>query len=323
MASDTMWERFTDRATRVIHFAQEEAKYQGVSVVGTEHLLVGLVTEKSGLAAQELRRYEVTLARVRAEMAAHPYSPEGVNDNPARLTLSPLAKKALEYSLQEHRRLAADVGPMTLDTEHLLLGILRTGSACNGGELLERLHVDLPGAYQALSHAISQSRPISRLSASWATIRYFLRKLLPTSPAAAISRHPRQPASPAHAVTISTPPVSPETSDINAFDIFRAAGELLVERDRILELKSIKDEEIGIHLTERKELLRLNEPALAKMRGGFAYAYRYPRSTDLYCLHPSEDEARCITHLFAIDARVKTACGDIVGAVLRRHQLIS
>jgi ATP-dependent Clp protease ATP-binding subunit ClpC len=146
MPDGDMWQRFTNPATRVIHFAQEEAKRLGVNVVGTEHLLLGLVREGEGVAARVLERLGVSLGRVRSELSRQLGTPEGHAVGASRLTLSPKAKKALEYALQEARELNPKLGLLDfVDTEHLLLGLIREGS--NSGSkavrLLEGLGVDL------------------------------------------------------------------------------------------------------------------------------------------------------------------------------------
>jgi ATP-dependent Clp protease ATP-binding subunit ClpC len=144
MPDGDMWQRFTNPATRVIHFAQEEAKRLGMNVVGTEHLLLGLVREGEGVAARVLERLGVSLGRVRSELTRQLGTPEGHAVGSTRLTLSPKAKKALEYALQEARELNPKLGLLDfVDTEHLLLGLIREGSGCKGVRLLEGLGVDI------------------------------------------------------------------------------------------------------------------------------------------------------------------------------------
>lgn len=117
-----MWQRFTNPATRVIHFAQEEATRQGMSVVGSEHILLGLIREDEGIAARVLKRQDVTLEKVR-EIAGRQ---AGNGKGSARLTLSEHAKKALECALQEARELSPKLGLLDfVDTEHVLLGLIR------------------------------------------------------------------------------------------------------------------------------------------------------------------------------------------------------
>jgi len=146
MPDGDMWQRFTNPATRVIHFAQEEAKRLGMNVVGTEHILLGLVREGEGVAARVLERLGVSLGRVRSELARQVGAPEGHVVGSTRLTLSPKAKKALEYALQEARELNPKLGLLDfVDTEHLLLGLIREGSSSGSKavRLLEGLGVDL------------------------------------------------------------------------------------------------------------------------------------------------------------------------------------
>jgi ATP-dependent Clp protease ATP-binding subunit ClpA len=118
-----MWQRFTNPATRVIHFAQEEAKIQGVGVVGTEHILLGLIREDEGVAARVLQRLGIALEKVREVVERQ--APSAHEKQTHRLTLSPRAKKSLEYSLQEARELNPKLGLLDfVDTEHVLLGLL-------------------------------------------------------------------------------------------------------------------------------------------------------------------------------------------------------
>ena len=146
MPDGDMWQRFTNPATRVIHFAQEEAKRLGMNVVGTEHILLGLVREGEGVAARVLERLGVSLGRVRSELNRQVGASEGHAVGSTRLTLSPKAKKALEYALAEARELNPKLGLLDfVDTEHLLLGLIREGSSSGSKavRLLEGLGVDL------------------------------------------------------------------------------------------------------------------------------------------------------------------------------------
>jgi len=146
MPDGDMWQRFTNPATRVIHFAQEEAKRLGMNVVGTEHILLGLVREGEGVAARVLERLGVSLGRVRSELNRQVTPSDSHAVGSTRLTLSPKAKKALEYALQEARELNPKLGLLDfVDTEHLLLGLIREGSSSGSKavRLLEGLGVDL------------------------------------------------------------------------------------------------------------------------------------------------------------------------------------
>lgn len=146
MPEGEMWQRFTTPATRVIFFAQEEAKRLGTSVVGTEHMLLGLIREGDGVAAHVLVRQGLSLGSVRSELARQVGIPEGPVVGSHRLTLSPKAKTALECALKEARELNQKLGQHDfVDTEHLLLGLIRDGSSSDSKavRLLEGLGVDL------------------------------------------------------------------------------------------------------------------------------------------------------------------------------------
>ena len=114
-----MWQRFTERARRIILLAQEEAKKTNCAYVGTEHLLLGLVRENEGVAAQVLQKMGVTLDRVRQEVEAE-MEPSGEEfaDEPR---LTPRSKRVLELAADEARRFKHNY----ICTEHLLLAFLR------------------------------------------------------------------------------------------------------------------------------------------------------------------------------------------------------
>jgi ATP-dependent Clp protease ATP-binding subunit ClpA len=142
MPDGDMGQRFTNPATRVIHFAQEEAKRMGVTVVGTEHLLLGLVRERDGVAARVLERLGATLDTVRAEAARTTKSKKSLFAS-KKLTLSPECKTALEHALREARELNPQYGLLDfVDTEHLLLGLLDAGAQSKARKILDTLHVD-------------------------------------------------------------------------------------------------------------------------------------------------------------------------------------
>ena len=132
----TMFEKFTDRARRVVVLAQEEARLLRHDYIGTEHLLLGLIHEGDSVAARALESLEVTLDAVRGEieeiMGASSSVPQG------HIPFTPRAKKVLELSLREARSLGSDyIGP-----EHILLGLLREREGV-GVQVLVRLGIDL------------------------------------------------------------------------------------------------------------------------------------------------------------------------------------
>jgi ATP-dependent Clp protease ATP-binding subunit ClpC len=116
------FERFTDKARNVLALAQEEARALKQPYVGTEHLLLGLLREKEGIAAQALGNlhvtYEQVLEQVRGIIEVDPNAPSG------HLSFTPRVKRVLEFALRETMQL----GQNYISTEHLLLGIVREGN---------------------------------------------------------------------------------------------------------------------------------------------------------------------------------------------------
>ena len=114
-----MFERFTDRARRVVVLAQEEARLLDHNYIGTEHLLLGLVHEGEGIAARVLRTAGVDLDLLRA--AVEDIIGRGDSTPSGHIPFTPSAKKVLELSLRE----ALELGHNYIGTEHLLLGLIR------------------------------------------------------------------------------------------------------------------------------------------------------------------------------------------------------
>src|ERR671922_2435331 len=131
-----MFERFTDRARRVVVLAQEEARLLNHNYIGTEHLLLGLIHEGEGLAAKALESLGVTLDQVRSQVedmiGVGTATPQG------HIPFTPRAKKVLELSLRE----ALQLGHNYIGTEHILLGLLREGEGV-AAQVLVRLGADL------------------------------------------------------------------------------------------------------------------------------------------------------------------------------------
>jgi ATP-dependent Clp protease ATP-binding subunit ClpC len=115
-----MFERFTERARKVLQLANQEAQRLNHEFIGTEHLLLGLVKEGSGVAANVLKNLDVDLKKIRIEVEklVQP-GPEVVTIG--RLPQTPRAKKATEYAIEEARNFNHNY----VGTEHLLLGLLR------------------------------------------------------------------------------------------------------------------------------------------------------------------------------------------------------
>jgi len=131
-----MFERFTDRARRVVVLAHEEARLLRHHYIGTEHILLGLINEGQGLAAQALESLGVSLHAARAEVRET--VGEGKKAPAGHIPFTPQAKKVLELSLRE----ALHLGHNYIGTEHILLGLLREGDGV-AVQVLVRLGVDL------------------------------------------------------------------------------------------------------------------------------------------------------------------------------------
>jgi len=116
-----MFERFTDRARRVVVLAQDEARLLNHNYIGTEHLLLGLLTEGHGIAARALEGLGVDLAEVRRRVEE--IIGRGEHPQAGHIPFTPRAKKVLELSLRE----ALDLGHDYIGTEHILLALAREG----------------------------------------------------------------------------------------------------------------------------------------------------------------------------------------------------
>jgi ATP-dependent Clp protease ATP-binding subunit ClpA len=147
-----MFERFTDRARRVLVLAQEEARRLGHDFIGTEHILLGLVHEEEGVAAAALRDSGVTIAAARArvkEVLARHAGATGASP-----PFTPRAKKVLELSLRE----ALAHQHSYIGTEHILLGTLREGEGMATHVLVE-LGVNLEGLRQRVEQLMEGGDP--------------------------------------------------------------------------------------------------------------------------------------------------------------------
>jgi ATP-dependent Clp protease ATP-binding subunit ClpA len=127
-----MFERFTDRARRVIVLAQEEARLLQHDYIGTEHMLLGLISEGDGLAAKVLLDLEIDLEALSAEVKT--LVGRGKSAPSGHIPFTPPAKKSLELSLRESLQLGHDY----IGTEHLLLGILHQGEGPATEVLVQR-----------------------------------------------------------------------------------------------------------------------------------------------------------------------------------------
>ncbi|WP_188127187.1 ATP-dependent Clp protease ATP-binding subunit [Actinoplanes lobatus] len=130
-----MFERFTDRARRVVVFAQEEARMLNHNHIGTEHLLLGLTRQREGVAAMVLERLGVSLEAVRQQVEE--VIGQGQEPSGGHIPFTPRAKKVLETSLRE----ALQLGHNYIGTEHLLLGLTREGDGV-AAQVLDRMGAD-------------------------------------------------------------------------------------------------------------------------------------------------------------------------------------
>src|ERR671935_520357 len=131
------FDRFNDRAKRVLALAQDEAIRFNHNYIGTEHLLLGLVREGEGVAARVLDSLGVELSKVRTAVEFIIGRGDSTT-SPSQITLSPRTKKVVELSIDEARKL----GHSYVGTEHLLLGIVREGGSIGAG-VLQSLGVTL------------------------------------------------------------------------------------------------------------------------------------------------------------------------------------
>ena len=143
-----MFERFTDRARRVVVLAQEEARMLNHSYIGTEHILLGLIHEGEGVAAKALESMNISLGAVR-ELVQETIG-QGQQTPSGHIPFTPRAKKVLELSLRE----ALQLGHNYIGTEHILLGLIREGEGV-AAQVLEKLDADLNRVRQTVIQLLS------------------------------------------------------------------------------------------------------------------------------------------------------------------------
>lgn len=143
-----MFERFTDRARRVIVLAQNEARMLNHSYIGTEHILLGLIHEGEGVAAKALESLGISLAAVRQEVEE--IIGHGTTPPKGHIPFTPRAKKVLELSLRE----GLQMGHKYIGTEFLLLGLIREGEGV-AAQVLVKLGADLPRVRQQVIQLLS------------------------------------------------------------------------------------------------------------------------------------------------------------------------
>ena len=143
-----MFERFTDRARRVVVLAQEEARMLNHNYIGTEHILLGLIHEGEGVAAKGLEALGISLEGVRAQVEE--IIGQGQQAPSGHIPFTPRAKKVLELSLRE----ALQLGHNYIVTEHILLGLIREGEGV-AAQVLVKLGADLNRVRQQVIQLLS------------------------------------------------------------------------------------------------------------------------------------------------------------------------
>jgi ATP-dependent Clp protease ATP-binding subunit ClpC len=153
-----MYERFTDRARKVMQLANQEAQRFNHEYIGTEHVLLGLAAEGAGVAANVLKNLDVDLAKIRREVEKIvQHGPGGEQVAMGRLPHTPRTKKVIEYAIEEARGL----GHNYVGTEHLLLGMLREQEGV-AAQVLMYLGVKLEDARGEVLAVLGRAAPGTR-----------------------------------------------------------------------------------------------------------------------------------------------------------------
>src|SRR3954464_4387406 len=148
MKAVPLFERFTDRARRVVVLAQEEARLLNHNYIGTEHILLGLIHEGEGVAAKALESLGISLEAVRNQVEE--IIGQGGSSPSGHIPFTPRAKKVLELSLRE----ALQLGHNYIGTEHILLGLIREGEGV-AAQVLVKLGADLSRVRQQVIQLLS------------------------------------------------------------------------------------------------------------------------------------------------------------------------
>ena len=149
------FEKFSERARRVLTLAQEEAQHLNHSYIGTEHILLGLLREEEGVAAKVLTNLSVSLSKVRSGVEF--IIGHGEKPSTGEIGLTPRAKRVIELAIDEARNL----GHNYIGTEHLLLGLLHEGGGVAAG-VLDSFGITLEQVRTETTRILSQSTPKTR-----------------------------------------------------------------------------------------------------------------------------------------------------------------
>ncbi len=150
-----MWQRFTERARRVVFYAQEEAQRLGENYVSTEHLLLGVVRDDDNVAARILSKMGVTTTQIRAELENR-VQPGGTATPGRDMQLTPRGKRIIDLAYDEARQF----GNNYIGTEHLLLGLIREGEGM-AGLVLANVGVELAAARKQVQ-LLQDANPINK-----------------------------------------------------------------------------------------------------------------------------------------------------------------
>src|SRR4030066_1443564 len=155
LEGDKLFQRFSDRARRVVVLAQEEARMLNHNYIGTEHLLLGLIQEGEGVAAKALESMGISLEAVRSQVEE--IIGRGSSAPTGHIPFTPRAKKVLELSLRE----ALQLGHNYIGTEHILLGLIREGEGV-AAQVLLNLGADLEKVRSAVIQLLRTLRKARR-----------------------------------------------------------------------------------------------------------------------------------------------------------------
>src|SRR4030067_1200354 len=145
-----MFERFTERARKVVVKAQDEARFLKQNYIGTEHILLGLINEKEGMAARVFYELNVSFDNIRS--AVREVVNEGTSESYEHIPFTPRAKKVLELSLRE----ALQMGHNYIGTEHILLGLLKEGEGV-AARVLNSMGVTLDNVKEKVKELLNRS----------------------------------------------------------------------------------------------------------------------------------------------------------------------
>jgi ATP-dependent Clp protease ATP-binding subunit ClpC len=154
-----MYERFTDRARKVMQLANQEAQRFNHEYIRTEHVLLGLVKEGSGVAANVLKKLDIDLYKIRLEVEKIVPFASSESPVPGRLPHTPRTRKVIDYSVEEARLLKHNY----VGTEHLLLGLLREEEGV-AAQVLMNLGLDLEGVRLEVMNLVGSIPPQSSIT---------------------------------------------------------------------------------------------------------------------------------------------------------------